>query len=564
MNGRLNLCLLFCASASATVGCTDWQKIGAEARAKTSNKETGSPGDSIVPEPAPPDDGTPFLFAESAGQYFGQRVLEEAPKPFVWRVRNISEQPGAVTQSVEGDVSQFEIGPRVSDCERPDGVCTIEARFKPDSPGVKGAVLKLQIAGGNEVSLQLLGTGVTRMTLKKAGSGRGTLEVRANFRCDPNCSSASDLYGTTDTVSVTAMPEPGSYFAGFEGDCPLSAGPCTLSTSASREAVGRFETAQHNIAFVSTNRYPMNLGNAAAYDAACNAEATANGWNNPTSDGFIALMCNAGAGATARLGTGVGGFMRQDGIPFADSQTSLFQSGQVFHSLGRSELVATGLDASGQCTADCTGWTSNDPMDALAAGWGDAGPGFWLDWIRSSCEKQYPIYCFGRTRDVALVPARLTGKLAFLSNGALKMGESPDQLCDSSKPSGVGIVRALIARTGSAAASVVDPSAQYVRPDGQAVGKGSDLVSDTGVKNGIWQAGNGEYVSDFVWTGSSSVGSTGAPEDNCDDWSSGSGLDAIVGQPLNGARFWEQNPGGPAPRRACDSEPGFRVYCLEQ
>ena len=89
-----------------------------------------------------------------------------------------------------------------------------------------------------------------------AGGGSGTVTSEpAGINCGAECLSLLEA-GTV--VTLTAIPEPGSVFAGFSGGCRSSSTTCTLTLSASRSVTATFDTAPEEIA-ISDWRSPLGI-----------------------------------------------------------------------------------------------------------------------------------------------------------------------------------------------------------------------------------------------------------------------------------------------------------------
>ncbi len=168
-----------------------------------------------------------------------------------------------------------------------------------------------------------------------------------------------------------------------------------------------------------------------------------------------------------------------------------------------------------------------------------------------------------KTKDAALPTAPVAGKLAFLTNAPYVPGSGdPDARCEADKPAGTGgTVEALLARTTATAASHLDPSAVYVRPDGQVVGTGQQLI-DVGagpgvLGTGIWQTGDGQYFQGTPWTGATSLTAVPDASETCDDWS------VTTGSGRQGAAVFTIKAYWSAGTSPCNSQ-FLRLYCIEQ
>jgi hypothetical protein len=151
---------------------------------------------------------------------------------------------------------------------------------------------------------------------------------------------------------------------------------------------------------------------------------------------------------------------------------------------------------------------------------------------------------------------------------------TPDAWCATNAPSGVVGAKALVARTGSTAASLLTPTAVYVRPDGQRIGTGADLVAATGdhyydgLESGIWQDNLGNYkqsASPYLnaWTGATSPDSLGTAATTCRNWTDPTQVGAIFGAPgIAHGDFFAFSSKMLDPQHPCN-ETSFVLYCVE-
>jgi len=329
----------------------------------------------------------------------------------------------------------------------------------------------------------------------------------------------------------------------------------------------------YNRVFVSSVPFASNLGSAVAYDVQCNQLATAAGLNNPTNNAFIAWMSDANSNARTRLGVSARGFVRVDGVAFADSQTSLFVNNAVFNPIRIDEYgndvgavsVMTGTNPDGTTFAlHCTNWTGAGPQ---IVGRSADGPGSWTAVLLSlsPCQGTFRIYCMENTKTLALTPPPTPGKRIYLTTSTFVPGaQTPDQLCAAEKPPGVATVRALVARTTASAAALLNPQALYVRVDGQIVGTGAELAAFTTLRSGIWQTGSGAYVQpdpdtpSTVWTGSGNPTALGTTASTCNDWTSTVSTVGVAGffATTQSPDWW-----GIFTRNCTNA---YRLYCVEQ
>jgi hypothetical protein len=371
------------------------------------------------------------------------------------------------------------------------------------------------------------------LTVTVTGGGIGTVtSFPAGIQCGATCSAA--FAASPVTLSARTTNGSDSRFAGWGGSCSGVVRDCTVALTSSTTVTARFEPIDHNLVFISSvDTYTSGLGSAVAYDGQCSQLATAAGINNATGDAFIAWVSDSHSSALSRLGT-ARGFMRMDGEPVADDPAAMLAQSQFYNPISIDETgtalrggrtVLTGMDSSGNGTeADCADWTAISGLATGLVGCASCGPPTWYYWENAPCWQVVgSLYCFMKTKTSALTITPALGRKVFLTNGPVAIGQSADAQCESAKPSGTGPVAALRATTTTAASTMIDPTATYVRPDGIIIGLGADLLAHT-LKSGIWQQGNGQYLeSRAVWTGSNSPSDLGTTANTCSDWTQNTG-----------------------------------------
>jgi len=261
--------------------------------------------------------------------------------------------------------------------------------------------------------------------------------------------------------------------------------------------------------------------------------------------------------------------VRLDGKPVFDTLSAAFGMGQIFNPITFDETgfttgssyIITGLNPDGSTAADanCSDWTGTGKV--VQIGRSDGGPGVWASGMTLDCSYKGSLYCLGKTRTTTVKPTAAMGRRIWVSPGfAVNGGMNPDAFCQASRPSDVTTALALVATNSRSAASVLTPTANYVRPDGTLVGTGAQIASTAAIEiqSGIWQFADGTYVRDpmaSVWTGAQSVDAVGINGYDCTDWSS-TASSGVVGNPREILPFWNSG------RRNC-GDTSVSVYCLQ-
>ena len=447
--------------------------------------------------------------------------------------------------------------------------CQLDITFKPAASGARSAVLTLSGTSGKALVVKATAEGRYRLTVVRPGAAAGRVtSTPAGIDCSaPNGPLCSALFAD-GPVQLGARTTNGSnaFFSGWSGgSCAGRAVDCAVAFGSPTTVGAAFSPLINNLIFVTHDKYVTTLGSATAYDAKCNLVATAAGLNNATANGYVALVSSPTSLARSRLGT-ARGWVRLDGRPFADAQTSLFGSQQVFNPIRFEEtgqftpyVALTGSLVSGQLGDSCSGWTSSAGTFSVADPGG--GPYTWGGTALSGggglpCTSTAPLICMGTTMNAVVAPPVISGRKIWLSTTAFTIGAggTPDQKCQAERPSGVTQAIAFISTTTQAASSLLSPATSYLRPDGTLVATGAQLATASDLESGIWQSAGGLYEIAAAWTGSTTPSALGTS--TCGDWASTVAVGvvgAVVGPTNN---FWWSNSTLPC------NEAG-RLYCLQ-
>lgn len=326
-----------------------------------------------------------------------------------------------------------------------------------------------------------------------------------------------------------------------------------------------------NVVFVTAPTVvPAELGGLTAADTIC--QTTADQALLPGT--YIAWLSTSTTNAIDRL-AGSRGWVRTDGIPFADQTTdivagnllspiSLLADGteQVFGN----PTVATGTTPAGVVNATCNDWTSltgsftEGSLAATSREWSN------LILANTGCELPARIYCFGIGKQMAVTTSAATGRRAFLSTQVTTVGGvvALDDRCrlDAVAAQLPGSYRALIATSTMTALSrfnTVGP--RWERLDGIPLAPtAADLAIGLRVPLSIHADGSRGITDGQAWTGANDPSSLSPTDESCLDWTSSSNP--------NGGHLGFSDYGGPMAftyllnRRCDDTRHG--IYCLEE
>ena len=413
--------------------------------------------------------------------------------------------------------------------------------------------------------------GEVLLSVTKLGGGTGTVTFGPlGSECGATCA-VSVAPGTTITLQARTQNGADAYFQGFTGGgCVGAERDCVIQVNADTHVDATFAAQDFNLVFLTSATYATDLGGVFNYDVECNNAASAAGINDTDLNGtrFVAWLSDSSSTAATRIGGTARGFVRLDGKPVADTMAGLL-AGAIMNPISIDETgtevpnsaVMTGTlpDGTALTTANCSDWFSNSGL--ARAGRSSAGPQTWTSFTNSACDPAR-LYCFMRTKTAALPTTPVAGKLAFVTNAPYVPGSGdPDARCEADKPSGTGPVEALLARTTATAASHLDSAAVYVRPDGQVIGTGQQLIDTAAVsdrlESGFWQSGDGAYADATPWAGATNLTTLPAASDTCDDWSVTTGSGRAGRASFTTQAYWTF---GSLP---CNSA-FVRLLCVEQ
>jgi hypothetical protein len=291
-----------------------------------------------------------------------------------------------------------------------------------------------------------------------------------------------------------------------------------------------------NVIFVSSTTFPTaNLGGVTGADAQCQTLAQSAALRGT----FIAYLSTTTTAASLRLAS-ARGFVRTDGRPVADTVPQL-AAGNIWYPVELDErgrlvntapAVLTGSTSTGTLSvgSTCTDWTSADIADPGGAAAGNLHAGYagWQSSDKLSCGGAggYRLYCVQTTEHVAVSPAPVQGRVAFVTSSSWSPGgglASADRRCqtDAAQAGLSGTFLALLSTSVASAASRFSlTGSPWVRPDGVAAfSQALDLGTFTTIApivvaaDGVTHLGN---VS--VFNGSTATTLAGTTATTCNDW----------------------------------------------
>jgi hypothetical protein len=337
-------------------------------------------------------------------------------------------------------------------------------------------------------------------------------------------------------VTLSAQASAGSIFTGWFGAGCSGTGDCVMDGAGTVTAT--FQR-RHNVVFVTSQPVvPAELGGLSGADGFCQKRADTAGLVGT----YVAWLSSSTVDAKDRI-AGARGWIRADGRPFADSVDDLVH-GRLFYppsvdEFGQPlapsglEMVITGTGADGTSEpafpAHCDDWSSTNGL--YAAGVPFDGPERWTNALSLSCDTAARLYCMGIDDATALVPARVSGRVAFLTSSQHTGAEGVAQFdagCQLEADANwiPGTFRALIATSTAPAASRFSTNGElWVRLDGIPVtATATQLFNDTSLLAPIALTPLGGYMNVATWSGATTPAGLAAPSANCADWGASTGV----------------------------------------
>ncbi|MCC6997727.1 MAG: choice-of-anchor D domain-containing protein, partial [Deltaproteobacteria bacterium] len=380
--------------ASGTTTLTGGATCNARVRfAPTMNvARTGTLGVSATTGGAPPQlsltgmgQNGAAISGSVATNAFGNVEVGVASTPFVWTISNVGDVATTGTLTLSNtNTTEFTT---TTTCGATLGAtpatCTVTITFRPSTAGSRSGTITMAAVGGNggSAAINVSGTGMYRLTVNRTFTGSGsptcsTTNCSVTTTGSPptiNCGATCTALFPSGAVTLQARTQNGSnfHFSGWTGStCSGPGRDCTFTLNASTTISANFNQMDNNIIFITSGAQLTNLGSATAYDTACNTVATTAGLNNAGGNAFVAVTSDAASRADARLvlpgtSTPARGWVRMDGLGFADTRTTLFTNLAVLNPVAFTEngtpssgLAMTGANNDGSATSNCTNWTT--------------------------------------------------------------------------------------------------------------------------------------------------------------------------------------------------------------
>ncbi|MBX3251425.1 MAG: choice-of-anchor D domain-containing protein [Myxococcales bacterium] len=525
---------------------------------------------------------TPGVISPSTTSHsFGDVEVGRTSGSFRWTITNTGDTTTGVPSLTSSAPEELEVTSGCTSALAPGASCTVELTFTPRQGGARAGTVSLSASPGGQVALSVGASGAWRLDVSRSGDGTVTSLMGPLIRCGSECATLVP-HGARVTLRATTENGRGTHFRAWSGECEGSFRDCTLTMTSHRRVGASFAATTDNLVFVSSQAFPANVGGAAGFDDRCNALATAAGINDAAGNAFRAWVSSPRSTLASRW-TAAGGVRRLDGALVAESREALLRRRAILSPIRVTELgqelsgevlvwsstTDTGEARGNPALGHCSDWTSTGGPGNVDRGSTAGGPGiFTVATAGGSCASTHRIFCVQST--IATPAARPVvprgGKIAFSAPGWTPSGglHGADAFCNANKPEGFASrsFRALLATTRTTAASRLDATARYFRPDGTFVGTGAQLASGE-LASGIWQSASGTYDGgeQRVFTGATSPTALGTAETTCRDWAPTTRTDtARRGSPNRLTTWFSADVGSCAESDRART----RLYCVEE
>lgn len=327
-----------------------------------------------------------------------------------------------------------------------------------------------------------------------------------------------------------------------------------------------------NIAFVTSTTVTADFGGVAGGDTICQTHAQ----NAGLPGTYRAWLASSAGPAQSRLGT-ARGWRRADGLPLADTASSLVGDSRIFYLLVVNERgqrtfatrVWTGTNPDGSASANtCGDWTTQTGNGQV--GNGNLASAGWTSDRPVECALAEPLYCFGIDHaNPVTAPARpnpsrivFTSRPFTLTSGGVA---AADAACaaEAAAASLPGTYRALLSTP------TVEANARFASTDGGpwarvdgVVPSATPLVTTTSsLRAALNVTSDGSYLSaGFVWTGALNPVEIALASSNCNAFTSTSStVSSLYGAAFDGTEWWSPTPSDGV---ACNAT-NVRLYCLQ-
>ena len=389
----------------------------------------------------------------------------------------------------------------------------------------------------------------------------------------PDTSTPMDS-GPADTgTAADGSPDSGSPTDAGAGD---SGAPDTGAGDAGAPDAGHDAGITANVIFATSTLQSADLGGLSGADALCAARATAAGLPGT----FVAWLSTSTVTASARLGNAARGWVRTDGLPFADTAAQVGQLMTYYppsldefgHSIPSGDTAFTGVATNGSTlpttATTCADWTDGTSTTSPLGGYGypNDGTSGWSINSSEACNVSAHIYCMEIDKSVPVSPApppagsRTVFESSTVFNPASGIAAA-DTICSSEATTArlSGNYLALLATTTATASSRFVAGSAWYRPDGVEVFPTLTALTDANLMGAITVTADGaSNVSEVMASGATNLFTAAVASSDCSDWSVSTGSTYYFGVSTSTNNGFFRQATLP-----CSSLEAH-VYCLQQ
>lgn len=216
------------------------------------------------------------LVANPTSVPFGQVPAGNVSAPIAVEITNTGGQyTGPLEVVLQGDQFRLVSNTCALDSLYGGAACGLSVAFAPVAVASSTGTITVRGNPGGEVSVTLSGTGISpttsTLTVTKTGNGRGRV-TSMGIDCGADCSETGAI---GRLVSLSAVADVGSTFAGWTGCDSVTGAACTLTMATNRTVTANFiDTTMGGIVTLTVNKDGTGSGTVSGMGIACGADCT--------------------------------------------------------------------------------------------------------------------------------------------------------------------------------------------------------------------------------------------------------------------------------------------------
>lgn len=217
----------------------------------------------------------PRLTVSQTSGAFGEVPAGTTSAPRRFEFTNSGGQyTGTIEVVIEGALFRAVANTCAMDSLYAGSACFVEVVFAPTSVAGTTGRLVVRATPGGEVAVTLTGTGISpttaALTVSKSGTGRGRI-TGMGIDCGADCTEDGPI---GRTVTLAAVAEAGSTFAGWTGCDSTMDANCTVTLGTARTVTANFIDTSMGAVTLTVNKDGTGSGTVSGTGIACGADCT--------------------------------------------------------------------------------------------------------------------------------------------------------------------------------------------------------------------------------------------------------------------------------------------------